>query len=134
MSQEDVAAVEDAYRALASEGLDRFLEHWSDDLDHRSIIGAPDDRGPIHGRDAMRAYVQDWMDTFDEFRIEPVELIDAGGGVVVGVVRYGGRAKLSGIELDETLAVVFTIRDRKIARGREYATRAEALEAVGLSE
>jgi ketosteroid isomerase-like protein len=134
MSQEDVAAVEDAYRALASEGLDRFLEHWSDDLDHRSIIGAPDDRGPIHGRAALRAYVQDWMDTFDGFWIRPVELIDAGGGVVVALVRYGGRAKLSGIEPDETLGVLFTIRDRKIARGREYATRDEALEAAGLRD
>jgi len=134
MSQEDLATVEDAYRALASEGLDRFIEHWSDDLDHRSIIGAPDDRGPIHGKDAMRAYVQDWMDTFDDFLLEPVELIDAGDGLVVALLRYGGRAKLSGIELDETFGVVFTIRDRKIARGREYATRNQALEAAGLSE
>jgi ketosteroid isomerase-like protein len=134
MSQEDLAAVEDAYQALASAGLDRFVEHWSDDLDHRSISGAPDDRGPIHGKGAFRAYVQDWMDTFDEFWIEPVELIDAGSGVVVALLRYGGRAKLSGIEPDETFGVVFTIRDQKIARGREYATLEQALEAVGLSE
>jgi ketosteroid isomerase-like protein len=134
MSQENIAAVKDAYRAFADEGLDRFLEHWTDDLDHRSIEGAPDDRGPIHGKTAMRAYVQDWIDTFDEFKIEPVELIDASSGVVVAVVRYGGRAKLSGIETDETFGVVFTIRDGKIARGREYGTRDHALEAAGLSE
>jgi ketosteroid isomerase-like protein len=54
--------------------------------------------------------------------------------VVVAVLRYGGRAKLSGIETDETFGVVFTIRDGKIARGREYATRDQALEAAGLSE
>jgi ketosteroid isomerase-like protein len=82
----------------------------------------------------MRAYVQDWMDTFDGFWIEPVELIDVGGGVVVAVLRYGGRAKLSGIEPNETFAAVLTIRDRKIVRGREYATRDEALEAAGLLE
>jgi ketosteroid isomerase-like protein len=134
MSQENVEAVEDAYKAFADEGLDRFLEHWTDDLDHRSIPGAPDDRGPIHGKDAMRAYVQDWVDTFDEFRLEPVELIDVGGDVIVAVLRYGGRAKLSGIETDETFGVVFTIRDRKIMRGREYTTRQQALEAAGLSE
>ncbi len=134
MSTPNVAAVEEAYEALADGGLDRFLDHWTADLDHRSIEGAPDDRGPIHGRDAMRAYAQDWIDTFDEFRIEPVELIDAGHGVVAGVMRYGGRAKLSGIETDETFGVVFTIRDGKIARGREYRTREEALEAAGLSE
>jgi ketosteroid isomerase-like protein len=134
MSREDLTAVEDAYEALASGGLDRFLEHWTDDLDHRSIEGALDDRGPIHGKDAMRAYVQDWIDTFDEFRIEPVELIDRGGDVLVAVLRYGGRAKLSGVETDETFGVVFTLRDGKIARGREYRTRDRALEAAALAE
>ena len=134
MSTPNVAAVEEAYEALADGGLDRFLDHWTADLDHRSIEGAPDDRGPIHGRDAMRTYAQDWIETFDEFRIEPVELIDAGRGMVVGVLRYGGRAKLSGIEIDDTFGVVLTIRDGKIARGREYATRDQALAAAGLRE
>ena len=75
--------------------------------------------------------MQDWIDTFDDFRIEPVELIDAGGDTVVGVLRFGGRAKLSGVETDSTFGVVFSIRNGKIARGREYGTRAEALEAAG---
>src|SRR3954468_19825740 len=105
MSQENVEVVDDAYRAFADEGLDRFLEHWTDELDHRSIPGAPDDRGPIHGKAAMRAYVQDWVDTFDEFRIEPVELLPVGEDLVVAVLRYGGRAKLSGVEADETFGV-----------------------------
>jgi len=134
MSREDLTAVKDAYEALASGGLDRFLEHWTDDLEHRSIEGAPDDRGPIHGKEAMRAYVQDWIDTFDEFRIEPVELIEADGGVVVAVLRYGGRAKLSGVETDETFGVVFSLQDGRIARGREYRTRDQALEAAALAE
>src|SRR3954454_10929146 len=127
MSQENVEVVDDAYRAFADEGLDRFLEHWTDELDHRSIPGAPDDRGPIHGKAAMRAYVQDWVDTFDEFRIEPVELIDLDDDEVVAVLGCGGRAKLSGVETDSTMGVVFTIRRGMIARGREYTTRGEAL-------
>jgi ketosteroid isomerase-like protein len=134
MSQENAAVVEATYEGLARGGLDQFLEYWADDLDHRSIKGAPDDRGPIRGKAAMRAYVQDWIDLFDNFEIEPVELIDAGAATVVGVLRFGGRAKLSGVETDQTMAVVFTIRKGKIARGREYATRDEALEAAGPSE
>jgi ketosteroid isomerase-like protein len=134
MSQENVAAVQAAYEALARGGLDLFLEYWTDDLDHRSIEGAPDDRGPIHGKNAMRAYVQDWIDLFDDFRIEPVELIDAREDVVVAVLRFGGRAKLSGVETDQIMGTVFEIRDGKIARGREYATRDQALEAARLSE
>jgi ketosteroid isomerase-like protein len=134
MSREDVAAVEAAYEALAVGGLYRFIEHWTDDLDHRSIEGAPDDRGPINGKTAMRAYLQDWFDMFDAYYVEPVELIDAGEGRVVAVLRFGGRAKLSGIETAQMLGAVFTIRGDRIARGREYATREEAFEAAGLRE
>jgi ketosteroid isomerase-like protein len=134
MSREDVAAVEAPYQALAVGGLDRFIEHWTDDLDHRSIEGAPDDRGPINGKTAMRAYLQDWFDMFDAYYVEQVELIDAGERRVVAVLRFGGRAKLSGIETAQMLGAVFTIRGDRIARGREYATREEALEAAGLRE
>jgi ketosteroid isomerase-like protein len=134
MSQENVEVVKVAYEAFVRGGLDRYLEHFTDDVDYRAIEGAIDDSGPIHGKAAVRAWLQDWIDTFDEFWFEPIELIDAGEDTVVAVERYGGRAKLSGVETDQTEAVVLTIRDGKIARGREYATRDQALEAAGLSE
>ena len=89
-----------------------------------TVEGAPDDSGPIHGKDAVRAWLQDWIDTFDEFWFEPVELIDAGEDTVVAVERFGGRAKLSGIEIDQTEAVVYSIRGGKLARCREYPNRA----------
>jgi ketosteroid isomerase-like protein len=134
MSQENVEVVRDALDALGRGGLDAMADYLTDDIDHRAIEGAPDDPGPIHGKDAMRAYAQDWLDTFDDFKYEPVELTDAGEDKVIAVVRVSGRAKLSGVETDLTFAVVFTIRDGKIARGREYWTRDEALEAAGLRE
>jgi ketosteroid isomerase-like protein len=134
MTQENVEIVKAAYEAFARGGLDRFIEHWTDDLDHRAIEGALDDRGPIHGKAAMQAYLQDWIDTFDELNMEPVELIDAGGDTIVAVLRFGGRAKLSGLKTDSTFATVFTIRNGRIARGREYATRDQALEAARLRE
>lgn len=134
MSKENVAVVEAALNALARDGLDALAEYWTDDIDHRAIEDTLDDRGLMHGTDAVRAYVQDWLDTFDNFRIEPVELIDAGEDKVIAVLRISGRAKLSGVETDLTYAVVYTIGDGKIARGREYAARDEALEAAGLQE
>jgi ketosteroid isomerase-like protein len=71
---------------------------------------------------------------FDGFWMELVELIDAGGVTVFTEERYGGRARLSGVETDQANWTVFTIRDGKIAGGREYEAREQALEAVGLSE
>jgi ketosteroid isomerase-like protein len=134
MSQENVEVVKAAYEAFASGGLDRWVEQFAEDVEYRAVEGAPDDVGPIHGREALRAYFQDWIDTFDDFWFAPIELIDAGEDKVVVVERYGGRAKLSGVETDQTEAELFTIRDGKIGRCREYGTRREALQAVGLSE
>jgi len=78
--------------------------------------------------------MQDWLDMFDDFRAEPVEVIDAGEDKVIAVVRISGRAKLSGVETEMTYAELSTFRDGKVAWGRQYWTRAEALEAAGLSE
>ena len=134
MSEENFEIVRRAAAAANRGDLDAWLEYWTDDLDFRGAEGALDDRGPIHGKDALRAFAQDWLDTFDEFKGEPVELIDAGHDKVIAVIRISGRAKLSGVEIDMTYAELSTLRDGKIARGRQYLTRAEALEAAGLSE
>lgn len=71
-------------------------------------------------------------EAFNRIMFEPVELIDAGEDKVIAVTRISGRAKLSGVETDLTFAVLYTIREGKIARGREYMARDEALEAAGL--
>lgn len=131
MSQKNVVLVRRAYDALAHEGIDRFMEHFTDDVDYRAVSGAPDDIGPIHGKNAFRAWLKDWFDMFDGFKMELLELIDAGEDRVVWVERFGGRASRSGIQIDLVIGGVFTIRDGKLARGREYATREQALEAAG---
>lgn len=123
-----------AYEAFARGGLDPFLEHFTDDLDYRAVENAPDDRGPIRGNDAFRAWLQDWLDTFDAFRMELLVLVDAGEDTMVVAERYGGRAKLSGVETDSTVWTVLTIRDGKIARGREYPSREQAFQAAMLPE
>jgi ketosteroid isomerase-like protein len=134
MSQENVEILREAAAAFNRGDLDAWLEYLADDIDHRAAEGAPDDPGPIHGKDAVRAYMRDWLDLFDDFRAEPIELIDAGEDRVIAVTRISGRAKLSGVETDLTFAALYTIRDGKIARGREYWTKEQALEAAGLRE
>ena len=136
MSKENVRVVQAAADAFARDGIDGWLEYFTDDVDYRAVEGAIDDRGPIHGKDALRAYMEDWAEMFDEVRFEPVEVIDAGDDTVIAVLRVSGRPKGSSAEVDLTLsfAGVSTIRDGKIARAREYWTREEALEAAGLSE
>jgi ketosteroid isomerase-like protein len=134
MSQENVEIVREANAAFNRGDLDALLDYCTDDVDFRAAEGALDDHGPIQGKDALRAFMQDWLDMFDDFRTEPVELIDAGEDKVIAVVRISGRAKLSGVETDMTYAELSTLRDGKVARSRQFFTRAEALEAARLRE
>jgi ketosteroid isomerase-like protein len=133
MSQENVELVRQGFAAYDRDGLDGLAEFWHPDINWRAAEGALDDVGLMEGPDAIRDYYRQWEETFEAVRMETEELIDAGDQVVA-VVRGIGRMKDSDAEIDMRYAIVFTIRDGKIAAGAEYFTREQALEAVGLSE
>ena len=134
MSQESVEIVRRGFTVLEPGGLDAVAELWHPDINWRAIEGAPDDVGEMHGIDAARRYVKDWFDTFDELTAEPEELLDVGNNRVLAVVRVSGRGPSSGIPSELRYASVSTIREGKIVEVREYATKQEALKAVGLEE
>jgi uncharacterized protein len=134
VSRENVEVVRGLWQAFADGGLDALMEHFDQEVDWRAMEGAPDDVGEMHGTAAVHRYLQDWLDTFEGITTVPVELIDAGDDRVIAVLYVTGKARLSGIATELRYAVVYTLRDGKIVRGREYAERSEALKAAGLEE
>jgi hypothetical protein len=70
---------------------------------------------------------------FEGHRIDIEEAIPAGSDVVVGV-RFYGRGKRSGIEIDMPAWHVWRLREGKAVHWRVLPTKQEALEAAGLSE
>ena len=133
MSQENVEIVKRMYDGLNRAGPEGMFEFMDPDVDHRAIEGAPDDVGVFSGYDAMRRYYGEWLEMFDDLRVEPEEVTDAGDQVVAAI-RVTARMKASDAAVAMRLSVVWTLRDGKIVRVREYATGEEALEAVGLRE
>lgn len=68
-------------------------------------------------------------------RVEVDESIEANDGeTVVTMLRLLGRVRHSQIEIDYPWAAVWSVRDGMVLRAQGYATRAQALEAVGLRE
>ena len=129
MSRENVRVVQTAYRTFADSGLEAFADYWADDLEWLAT------RGQWRGREAGLAYMREWLDLFDDFTTEPIDVIDAGDDKVVIYLRYRGRAKGSGIEVPpEYFAIVIEVHDGKFAHALEYATREEALRAAARSE
>jgi ketosteroid isomerase-like protein len=138
MSQELVEIVRSWYMqfpVMNTEALDFFYEHvWDPAIDWRAMAGAPDDLGPIDGRDAMRRYMEEGLELFEDVAMEAEEIIDGGEDRVIVVVRFTGRARLSGVETELRFSILYMLRDGRIVRGREYATKEESLEAARLSE
>jgi ketosteroid isomerase-like protein len=134
MSQENLEVVRRMLQAFADGGLNAMAEFWDPDIDWRAAEGALDDVGELHGPVAVRRHIQDWIDTFDDFSVVVEELRDVGDDRVLTIQRLKGRAKLSSTETDMRYAMVSTVRDGKVVRGREYLRVEDALEAAGLRE
>jgi ketosteroid isomerase-like protein len=133
MSQENAEIVRRLWQAYAHGGLDSAMEFFDENINWRAVEGAVDDVGQIQGLEAMRRYLGDWLETFDDLTSVPTEVLDLGDDRVLAVLLVKGRARLSGIETDLSYAVVYTLREGKIVQGREYVDRQAALEAVGLA-
>jgi ketosteroid isomerase-like protein len=87
----------------------------------------------LFGRDAVAGALRSFMATFDDYVLEPRELIGAGADVVL-VVDERGRGKGSGIDLERRWAWVWSFRDGRIVRMEPHRSRASAMKAAGLAE
>jgi ketosteroid isomerase-like protein len=117
MSEEDVQAVRDAFDAFERDGIDGLLA----------------EPAVYRGHEAVRRHLTTMLGEFEEVHVEATELVDAGDHVLVSL-RLSGRGKRSGAPVELTMTQVSTGRGGLAVRIRNYPTKAEALEAAGLSE
>ena len=95
---------------------------------------APEDGTTYRGREGVRQRLEEWLESFDEYRYELQRIIDCGGEEVLVEATEVGRGAKSGAEIDSTNYELLTFRDGLIVRIREFYDEATALEAAGLSE
>jgi ketosteroid isomerase-like protein len=85
------------------------------------------------GLEGMREYAADLDAVWEKWHSEDNRFVDAGGEQVVWLYRIVGRGKGSGVPVDQAIAIVYTMRDGLIWRGRVFLDQQSALEAVGLA-
>jgi len=92
------------------------------------------DLDPVHvGRDAVIKASTHYWGTWDDYDVEAEEVLEAGPGVVV-ILRERGRGKGSGAPFDQLHPQLWTFRNGRIIRWESFPTRADAVEAAGLSD
>jgi ketosteroid isomerase-like protein len=85
-------------------------------------------------KEGARRLFADTDEVWEQFHTELDELTDTADRVVV-TGRLIGKGRASGVEVEQPIADVWTVRDGRIIRGElNFTGRREALEAAGLSE
>jgi uncharacterized protein len=128
LSEENLAIIRRGYHAFRR----GELAALADLLDPEVVWKAFEDPTPRHGFDGVLESIAGWFEVWDDFQIEVEELID-GGDNIIAVVKERGRVSGSDREVTERFFQVWTMRSGKVVAFREYKTRHDALEAVGLA-
>ena len=95
---------------------------------------APEDGTIYRGREGVRRRLEEWLQSFDEYRYDVQRIIDCGGDEVLVKATEVGRGAASGAEVRSTNYELLTIRDGMIVRIREFYDTGDAFEAAGLRE
>jgi ketosteroid isomerase-like protein len=129
-SPQELETIRRAYDAFNRRDIDGLTTTLDPDLEWHPLLGELGG-GVYRGHDGVRRLVSEIDDTWESFRIELDEVIDAGDLVFV-LSRSIGRGKASGVEAEVGLTTVWELRDGRPVRARSYATVEEALAAAGL--
>ena len=130
MSRENVEIVRRAFEAWNAGDPEAAIELLDPDIEWRLPPNFPDAES-WRGRDAVVAGLTTVTESWDEFRVEVQELIDAGDRVVA-LVRFRGRAAITGLDLGGVSVdgQVWTVRDGKAIHVQMYNGSSDALRTV----
>ena len=127
MSQENVEAVRLSIAAYQRGEWEEATAYLAPD-----VVWEVGQELPARGPSAVRDMWRRWNDDWERLDMIGEEIIGAGDKVFVAM-RYQGRGRLSGVAVDQRVFEVHTFRDGKCVTKVDFETRAEALEAAGLT-
>ena len=113
--------------------IDTYLSLCTPDCTYQPVARNLDSR-ERRGREDVRRFMEEFWEAWDDAFVIDIDTMRVYGATVVVRLRFNGRARKSGITIDERLYEVFWFRDGLIRRLQDFVHRDEALKAVGLKE
>jgi ketosteroid isomerase-like protein len=132
MSQENAEVVRRDVAARAARDWSTLDQIWHPEIELVLVGGS----GTFTGIDEITQFFDSLSDSYRDYRVEAHEVIDAGERIVTveWVAGRGLKDSASEAWIHTDLFRVIGFEEGKIRRIEEYPSRAEALEAAGLSE
>jgi ketosteroid isomerase-like protein len=130
MSPENTEIVRRVYMLAEVQGVEGLLELATDD-----VVWISDPHFPGGGRHDGKESVQRWLRQlwiYDEVSIDVEEIIDLDARALA-ITRFHG-VSADAPPVDWPWCHLFAFRDGRVSQVQSFLDRAEALEAVGLSE
>lgn len=125
----NVQLLEQLYDAFARGDVGTVLGAFDPEIEWTSSEGAVYP-GTFHGPDAVLQNIFMRIATeWEGFRVDVHEYID-GGDNVVALARYSGTYRDTGKSMDAGVAHVWTVRDGRIVRYRQYVDSRKLAEAL----
>jgi ketosteroid isomerase-like protein len=127
----NIALVRRQFELFEGRDLNALFEDSDEDVE---VGGAPElpNSGTYRGREGFLTWIGQWLDAWDEFTIELVDVEALDDEHVLATVVQRGRGHGSGLEVTQRgLAYLVTVRDGVIRRLFLYPDRAAAMAAAG---
>jgi uncharacterized protein len=132
MSHENIELVRAGFEAFARGDIESVLRLCDEDILVMQPLEMPGAAPLLREHAGVLEAFAEWPEQWDEYRIEILRAVDTGDHVVT--VHQTGRGKSTGIPVEIQNAMVFAIRQGKLAEWRIFMQEDEALDAVGLRE
>lgn len=116
--------------ALLERTFDRF---YDEQVEIRMPSEYPEGEQVFFGRRGMAEVIALLRDSWTSWRFQAEEFVESGHSVMV-LIRVKAEGGASGLAVVQETAHVWTVRNGRLASIQIYRDRAQALEAVGLSE
>jgi uncharacterized protein len=123
--------VKDAYAAFLRGDVHAILQMVDDNVDWQGVIGTEGvlpQAGRRHGRDQVATFFGQVAETFEFELFEPQEFV-AQGDTVAALGHYRAKVRSSSRKAESAWAMVFTVRNGRIVRFREFTDSAQLVKA-----
>jgi ketosteroid isomerase-like protein len=133
VSEQDIEVVRDQFKATNERDFERAMALYADDV----VLVVPPGEGIVvnpgtyEGKEAVGRWFGDWFQAFGrDYHFDIDEAREIGDLVFIHATHRGtGRA--SGVEVHGENSYLYRVRDGKVVGVGFYATREDALAAVG---
>jgi ketosteroid isomerase-like protein len=87
----------------------------------------------VQGRDAALGALNEWLEAWQRYEVEMIEVLDAPGDRVFQAIRQRATGAVSGVPFEGELYQVWQLRDGMPVRMEMFFDRDRALAVAGLT-